>query len=312
MNQLKNILVGYDFRSGADTALTQAARLAAWNDARLVVLHVTDEQAIGDLALALNQPAEVVAAQAREANLRELEGRLRGLEARVREVVGSPLHELLSAVDSERADLLVLGLRGEAARQPGASVLATKLIRKAGAKVLLVHPNHPGPYRHIVVGVDFSDTSAEAVQQALRMASRDGGEVHVLHVFEPPWHNLRYRFPALEFGSQFQERFESMLLHRLRAYVGELGGDPARCAVRGAEHHSLGIIEFAGRLDADLVVLGTRRRSRMEYVLLGSTAEFLLRHLDCSVLTTRARNTPGMPGPDETAAWAMEEKPVVA
>ena len=41
---------------------------------------------------------------------------------------------------------------------------------------------------------------------------------------------------------------------------------------------------------ADLIVLGTRGRTKLEYVLLGSTAEGLLRELDCSVLSIRARD----------------------
>jgi nucleotide-binding universal stress UspA family protein len=61
--------------------------------------------------------------------------------------------------------------------------------------------------------------------------------------------------------------------------------------VLGAEHHSFGIAEYVEELGADLVVLGSQGRSRLEYVLLGSTAESLLRRLRSSILTVRGKDS---------------------
>jgi nucleotide-binding universal stress UspA family protein len=293
VNQLKHILVGYDFGAGADAALAQAARLAAWNDARITLIHVIDEEAVSNMALALDQPRDVVAAQTRQTALAAMQSRLSqaGLNAKVREVVGKPLHELLAAVRAERVDLLVLGMRGDSTSERGAGMLATKLIRKTATKVLLVQPGQACPFRNVVACVDFSDTAAQAYQQALRVAARDGGRVHALHVFEPPWNQLRYRVPSAEFGGELQQRFEALLLHRLQEFVGELGGNSELCRVLGAEHHSFGIAEYVEELGADLVVLGSQGRSRLEYVLLGSTAESLLRRLHSSILTVRGKDS---------------------
>lgn len=296
MNQLKQILVAWDFSPGAEAALTQALRLAKWNQSRLTVLHVIAEEAIEDLALASNQPRASVEATARQTAQAEMEARLarEGIEASARVVIGSPLHELLTAVSTMPADLLVAGARSE--RRPGASAgtLAAKLMRKAATKVMLVQPGHTGSYRQIVACVDFSETSAEAAKQALRVAAHDGSQVHCLHVYEPPWHDLQHRMPSLVMEPDFRSRFETAMRARLREFAGSVGADPKLAALFGAEHHSHGIAEFAHQIKADLIVLGTHGRSHTQYMLLGSTAEGLLRDLECSVLTIRAKDAPNI------------------
>ena len=99
MNQLKQILVGWDFSPGAEAALAQATRLAAWNESHLTVLHVIDEELIDHLAATLYQSRETVAAEALQTAVAEIDNRLAraGIAATARVVVGSPLHELLTA-----------------------------------------------------------------------------------------------------------------------------------------------------------------------------------------------------------------------
>ncbi len=296
MNQLKQILVAWDFSPGAEAALAQALRLAKWNQSRLTLLHVIADETIEELALALNWSRAHVAATAEQTAQAEMETRLasEGIEATARVVVGSPLHELLTAAVTLPADLLVAGARGDSRDGAGAGTLAAKLIRKAATKVMLVQPGHTGPCRQIVACVDFSETSVEAAKQALRVAGNDSGRVHCLHVYEPPWNELSRRMPSLVMAADFQSRFETAMRARLREFVGLVGADPGLTALRGSEHHSRGIAEFAHQANADLIVLGTHGRSHLEYMLLGSTAEGLLRDLECSVLTIRAKEAPNV------------------
>ena len=296
MNQLKQILVGWDFSPGAEAALAQATRLAAWNESHLTVLHVIDEELIDHLAATLYQSRETVAAEALQTAVAEIDNRLAraGIAATARVVVGSPLHELLTATMATQADLLVIGARSNAKSGASTGTLATKLIRKASTKVMLVQPDHAGPYRTIMACVDYSENSTEAVKQALRVAGRDGSSVHCLHVFEPPWNNLNYRLPKIAIQPDLQNHFEASMLARLRAFVGAAGGRSELAAVHGAEHHSRGITEFAQQIHANLIVLGTHGHSRLQYLLLGSTVEGLLRDLQCSVLTIRAKDAPNV------------------
>lgn len=66
--------------------------------------------------------------------------------------------------------------------------------------------------------------------------------------------------------------------------------DRGRLAIALTElkHH---IVEYTREIGADLIVLGTRGRTNLRYVMAGSTAERLLRELPCSVLAVHALET---------------------
>ena len=48
-----------------------------------------------------------------------------------------------------------------------------------------------------------------------------------------------------------------------------------------------GIVQFIGDSDADLVVVGTRGRTGMKAILLGTVAERIVRESPCSVLAVK-------------------------
>lgn len=304
MNQLQKILVGYDFSAGAETALKQGVRLAAWNNAHLIVQHVVAAELTTDLATALEQDVATITEEARRSAQLELDQiRIKaGIAAPPVVTAGSPLDELLQAVVHHRIDLLVVGVRGAETAEPGAGMLATRLVRKAATKVLLVQPGHSGPYRTILVGVDFSENSTAAIRQALHIAGRDGAAVHCVHVFEPPWQRLRYRAAVIGTGTEFQRRFEAVMLQRLGEFAAAAGADPNLCSLVPATHHAQGLIERARALATDLIVIGTHGRSALRYLLLGSTAEALVRETECSVLTIRARTAPNVLAREGVAA----------
>jgi nucleotide-binding universal stress UspA family protein len=57
--------------------------------------------------------------------------------------------------------------------------------------------------------------------------------------------------------------------------------------LRHSQSHGCEISEYARTESADLVVIGTRGKSSLKYLLLGSTAEYVLRERPCSVLAVR-------------------------
>jgi nucleotide-binding universal stress UspA family protein len=152
---------------------------------------------------------------------------------------------------------------------------------------MLVKATHARPFRRIVACVDFSDTSREAVVQTLRVASQDRAEVHFLHVFQPPWDfstPFSDRFPAM---ADFEKNHRLVLENNLRQFVSAAPGISSIYAVTEAKTHGHGIAEYCRRIDADLVILGTKGKTNLKYVLLGSTVERLLKEIPCSALVVR-------------------------
>src|SRR5699024_4763929 len=99
MNTLKNILVGVDFSESSRAAIEQAARIAAWNDARLHVIHALDTVVVRQLAFALKvsdlEMREIAGRRATE-TLREWVQELRLAEEPEMEIgIGTPLEVVL-------------------------------------------------------------------------------------------------------------------------------------------------------------------------------------------------------------------------
>ncbi len=316
---LRTILAAVGFSAASRDAMIQAARLAGvgtggttaeMGETDLRVLHVVPSEAaechIMDWPTADCDAEAALASRARTL-LVTLVSEVLPTERRSNEgggsavatgcgkvhadiTVGSPLREILRAVKSSHADLLVMGL-SERTGLHGAGTLASACLRKAPTKVLLARPGHTGSFRTIVVGVDFSDTSRRALVQAFRVARQDGSVVHVLHAFSGPWQQWPYRGAAPEARPDAIRQYTDGLQRRLEAFAGDIGVEVAGVnttfAVVDGQSHGDVLADYAREHDADLIVMGTRGRTNLRYVLLGSTAERIVREAPCSILAVK-------------------------
>lgn len=289
MNRLKNILLGIDFSPCSGVALSQAMRMARWNGARLEIVHVVNVMVVHEYAEATERPLMLVEDEITEAMRGELTRWLAPASAAIASevVIGMPLDVLLKRAKELDTGLLVLGLHGGSRGHDDAGNLALKCLRKAQAKVMLVHSDHDGPFRNVVACVDFSDTAREAVEQALRVGEQDGSEVHFIHVFSSPWRQLRFRTEIPQVSPNWEQEYRTLQESRLRSFVGDTRGLKASFSVVDAVSVWEGISEYARLVAAELLVLGTRGQNNLKYVLLGSTVERLLDELPCSVLVVR-------------------------
>jgi len=117
-----------------------------------------------------------------------------------------------------------------------------------------------------VVGFDFSSADGPAFDQAIRIAQRAAhGEVHLVHVFA---------------NEPSPERLRDLADH-LRLYVYEKAPQlDGFSTVRVGIHLRTGdvaqeIARLAGEVDADLIVLGSRRGPLMRHWIVGSTVHKL-------------------------------------
>jgi nucleotide-binding universal stress UspA family protein len=142
----------------------------------------------------------------------------------------------------------------------------------------------------ILVPVDFSKNSLRALEYAWSLASRYGAAVDVLHV----WQFLTPDTPSIG-GSQVSD---------LTAFVRSNAETELRKLAENAAHDGIAIrrtraergipsqviLDPAKRDGNDLIVMGTRGRSGLAHVLLGSVAERVVRHAHCPVLTVRDKS----------------------
>lgn len=146
--------------------------------------------------------------------------------------------------------------------------------------------------RRILVAVDFSPDARAALEHAILLGARLDAPITALHVWS--WGNdSRSGNGAVEgFASAPLEELARIDAEReLVALLALVQPDGVRIARRLEEGEPGPTILRVAREGYDLVVLGARGRSDERRALVGSTAERVVRHADCAVLTVRA------PGP---------------
>jgi nucleotide-binding universal stress UspA family protein len=148
----------------------------------------------------------------------------------------------------------------------------------------------PPLLKTIVVGTDFSVCAARALSFAVSLASSQGAKVHVVHVLVEPVQafDVAGALPYLDVSTQ--KDWEAATQKRLAAAVAsaEKRGVDASCEFLWGRP-SDAIIDSAKRAKASLVVLGTHGRNAFEKLLIGSTAERVVRLCPVPVLTVREK-----------------------
>jgi nucleotide-binding universal stress UspA family protein len=145
------------------------------------------------------------------------------------------------------------------------------------------------PERTIVVGVDYSDQSVVAVDDALRAAVTVRG-TRLIPVLVLPASTTVGAPDAAEMLRELTARSNENLLQLIdgRANALRLVAPPVEPCVRfGTPAEAL--LNVAREFGADLIAVGTHGRRGLSHLLLGSVAEEVMRKASCSVLIARAR-----------------------
>lgn len=297
MKQLHNIVIATDYSDGSIAALEQGLRIGAFHRAKVRAVHVIDiivglepEPQLAAMHLAL-QDGMVEDAQHQWEKLAK---RIPGAADVVCEIaLDSRVRGILTEAAARNADLLVMGATPTQLGDTGYGTVTASCVRHAPCSVLIVRRKHVGPFKKVVACVDFSPASMEALEEATRLATQDSAQLRIVHTFRAPWQERRVRDLPVVQDSIFQENYRGALEKRLeefcRPLVHELNHLKAERQVVVAENHRAGIIEAARDAAADLVVVGTRGKTNLRDILLGSTAERVLAEAPCSVLAVRAK-----------------------
>jgi nucleotide-binding universal stress UspA family protein len=291
----QTILVGTDYTPCSAVALAQAMRIAAWSNAKVRAVHVIDTTVVLEFESVLSDFQKA----ARESLLDAARSAWRDFSAGVPGAASLPVEikinnrvaGVLSDAHDARADLLVLGAFGDRRPDVGFGTLATACVRKSMSDVLLVRDTQKGAFRTIVAGVDFSETSMKALHRAAGVAVKEGAELHALHVCDAPWTRLHYRSPEtmalVEKQHEYRAHLERTLAEFVKPVVAANPGLRLRAVCDDSGTHRLGIADYAAKVGADLTVLGTRGKTNLRDILLGSTAERVLAESRCSVLAVK-------------------------
>jgi len=140
--------------------------------------------------------------------------------------------------------------------------------------------------RNILVPTDFTECSHKALSYALALAKQFGAEILLLHVVES--------VPTVAQDALLQSSMLTVALHeesekRLDRLQRELMTEAAVSTMTTDGLPWQRIAEVAREKNMDLIVAGTGSHTGLARVILGSTAERIVRHAPCPVMVVRER-----------------------
>lgn len=292
---IRTVFCATDFSENAKLALDQASDLARHHGARLVIGHVIEPIPVAPypLLVATNDGERAIREYATE-RIAELVESMKGPDLEVESMLatGAPGYELIGLAEQAKADVFVIGTRGLTGFEHllfGST--AEHVVRCCKCPVLTIHPEdkrRTKPLETVVVPTDLSDGAAVAVDAFVDLFE-NGDRPKVLLAFADPtpayleaslhasleaWHEPDLRKEEIEVRM-------GPLVEKLKAR----GFEVETVILDGGPVH--GLTTLAKEREAGLIVMGTHGRSAVVNVLLGRTAQRIVQHAPCPVLTIR-------------------------
>jgi len=301
MLKINRILYPTDFSITARHALGHALFLAEQFEAELHMLHAVisherDPRAPErrfpeppDILQRLFEIADSEMAQIIEANQAKtftlIESKVQGFSAG---------QVILNYANEHDIDLIVMGTHGR--RGPARVFLGSvteEVTRQANCPVLTLRSQKETPtgeaIEKILVPIDFSDHSRAALSHAREIAALYGSSLQLLHAIEDPIYPYFYSpaggFSVAQQVDELREKSDNALDKLLEESEGPdvpvekfvVTGRPATEIARFAEENG-----------SDMIVIATHGLSGLERLLVGSTAEQVVRLADCPVFSVKS------------------------
>jgi len=155
--------------------------------------------------------------------------------------------------------------------------------------------------KKIIVPTDFSEQATHALDLACEIANRTGAQVVLMHVIEYAKKQTTFlgsstltTMGSLSTGVEMDDIYFIQLFKRRKSQMAEVLSDPSYANIDivdkillGTPYHA--IEEEITESDADFIIMGTTGVNDWEESLIGSTAEKVVRHSSCPVLTLRKK-----------------------
>jgi universal stress protein A len=159
-------------------------------------------------------------------------------------------------------------------------------------KKVPVKKNRPARYtpiklQRILVPVDFSSHSMNALKYAISFAKQFNASIDLIYVIEPVVYPADFSlgqigFPNVEeeLQTHVEKELQNLIKNDIRKQV------ISRKAIRtGKPFYEIN--QYAQERGIDLIIIATHGHSGMEHILFGSTAEKVVRRAPCPVLVVR-------------------------
>jgi universal stress protein E len=281
------ILCATDLLPTSESAVERAMMLADQLSADLSILHVVRPTESNQMLQEdLQRASSVLKSRVGRAQWR------RQALPQVHVRAGNPTRILIETVKEAAPDLVVLGRhRPRLAWGPLGGTKAARVLSERKYPVLIVDSMAWHPYRNIVLGLDRTAASANALRVAETLVVKEGVRSAIVHGYEPPYDGmLTSAGLAGDVVSRYSEVWRQEAEAALRVNLTSVSNDFSRYELFIENTTPTAAIQtVVRRIRPELLVLGTRGRGALGRAVLGSVANRLLATARCDVLVVPDR-----------------------
>jgi nucleotide-binding universal stress UspA family protein len=308
--KIRNILVPTDFSAASLAAIEHALPLTRSFGADLHLVHVSEPDY--PFACMTAMPLIVPEPEVGQLVRRHLEDVAKKYSIELRQESihacrGRPFEEICRLARDRGIDLIVAVTRGNTGlKHLALGSTAERIVRYSPCPVLVVHPlnlkekaqrNGKGTKRElglsrILVPIDFSDCSMRGLAYAKALAKQFGSKLVLLNSVALQYYvtsdeYARYDWPLL------MEQAEKSSRNQMRDLMGKTDWDGIEVeSSLQIGHAGQQICARAFEQKADLIVTSTHGTTGFKHLLIGSTAEYVVRHATCPVLVVPSHERP--------------------
>jgi len=188
---------------------------------------------------------------------------------------GQPSKAILKFTKVEGIDVIIIGNKKTL---PGSGVIAQRLARRAGCKLLIIPENHTPVLDRILVPIDFSEYSKQALEYAMYISRNNDGKVELIcqNVYNVP---VGYHYT----GKSYEE-FARVMKKNAEKNFQKFISDIDTSGVTITPVYSLDenddittdIVDMARDKEVSGIIIGAKGRSATTALFLGSMAEKLM------------------------------------
>jgi len=294
--KLDKILCAADFSAHFRQVMHYGVGLALQFEARLLILHSVcfpHNPLYGTAVYNRSDEHKKLGRKAGET----VEKLMKGYSANWEPVItfGEPVEEIVRVADEQDVDMVIAASHGlSGLKRMLFGTVVERLVREMTRPVLVVRlPAHHEQsasaenklcFGKIVTGCDVSAKAIPMLGYAMEVAAEFGAELHLLHAIERPVDKELMdsdQAPYGEVQQAMQDRLRQKLL-QLAAEASDAPCDLKAAVLQGVPGERLS--SYAAENASDLIIIGKHQHTAIEKLLVGSTAEAVLRSDPCPVM----------------------------
>jgi nucleotide-binding universal stress UspA family protein len=285
MKQLEKILVPVDVNIDSKEQLNTAIEIARSYNSEIIIMYVLAQEVMHD-------DLKEILLSAISNSLHKIKETLRKEGVITNEPIieyGRPVDKILKMATKEHVNLIVAGSGNKNKKDKfKLGNIVEKLIRHSDIPVWVAKPEKETTITNILCPVDFSDTSRNALKNAILLSKKFNASLRILSVFEPTLSiSPRIKVDLNKENAYWLKQHKN----EMQKFTGEFDLTEITHTIdilSGTIHEK--ILHTIEDYDHDLLIMGTTGRSGLRRVLMGSIAEKVTREIPCSFITVKTQD----------------------